>query len=116
MSIKQRHYSAEFKEQAIAKAFGRAADQTIRTIATDLNMSRGTLATWMKAALREGVLYVPGSFCYIKRGERPTPDTEARLCFGVATPDQIREAIRRLGRAAHGSLPKAQRVRSTCGA
>ena len=52
MSIKQRHYSAEFKEQAIAKAFGRAADQTIRTIATDLNMSRGTLATWMKVALR----------------------------------------------------------------
>ena len=52
MGMRPRRYSAEFKEQAIAKAFGRAADQTVRAIATDLNMSKGTLATWMKVALR----------------------------------------------------------------
>lgn len=54
----------------------------------------------MKAALREGVLYVPGQFCYVGSEEAPAPRTGARLSFGVASPEQIREAIRRLARAA----------------
>jgi 2-aminoadipate transaminase len=53
----------------------------------------------MRAALREGVLYVPGAFCYAG-GSGPTPTEELRLCFGVTTPAQIPEAIRRLARAA----------------
>jgi 2-aminoadipate transaminase len=60
----------------------------------------------MKAALREGVLYVPGQFCYINGDNGPVPTHEARLSFGVATPEQIREAVRRLARAAarvHGA-------------
>jgi 2-aminoadipate transaminase len=54
----------------------------------------------MHAALREGVLYVPGQFCYVNGDNGPVPTNEARLSFGVASPEQLREAIHRLGRAA----------------
>ncbi len=54
----------------------------------------------MKAALREGVLYVPGEFCYVDGADGPAPTNEARLSFGVATPAQLREAVGRLARAA----------------
>ena len=50
----------------------------------------------MRAALREGVLYVPGQFCYINGDNGPIPTHEARLSFGVAPPDQLQEAVRRL--------------------
>ena len=53
----------------------------------------------MHEALGEGVLYVPGEFCYVKNDNESVPTWEARLCFGVATLEQIREAVRRLGRA-----------------
>jgi 2-aminoadipate transaminase len=58
----------------------------------------------MEAALREGVLYVPGQFCYVNGENGPVPTHEARLSFGVATTEQIREAVRRLGRAARACL------------
>jgi 2-aminoadipate transaminase len=58
----------------------------------------------MKAALREGVLYVPGQFCHVNGDNGPVPTHEARLSFGVAPPEQLREAVRRLGRAAAGVL------------
>ena len=54
----------------------------------------------MRACLEEGVLYVPGAFCHVADDEAAGPRSDARLCFGVASPEQIREAIRRLGRAA----------------
>jgi 2-aminoadipate transaminase len=60
---------------------------------------------FMDASLREGVLYVPGRFCHMPDEQGETPDTEARLCFGVATPEQLREACRRLGRAAAEAMP-----------
>jgi 2-aminoadipate transaminase len=53
----------------------------------------------MRAALREGVLYVPGQFCYVNTEGGNVPASEARLSYGVAPPAQIREAVRRLGRA-----------------
>jgi 2-aminoadipate transaminase len=53
----------------------------------------------MQAALREGVLYVPGQFCYVNGENGPLPANEARLSFGVASPDQLREGVRRLARA-----------------
>jgi 2-aminoadipate transaminase len=64
----------------------------------------GPDSRFMKAALAEGVLYVPGQFCYVGgagREDRPcaVPQHEARLCYGVASVDQLREAVRRLGRA-----------------
>ncbi|HEY1378010.1 MAG TPA: PLP-dependent aminotransferase family protein [Gemmataceae bacterium] len=66
----------------------------------------------MEACLREGVLYVPGEFCHVALEGR-LPSNEIRLCYGVAGPDQIREAVRRLARAAKGLLgtkPAARRV------
>jgi 2-aminoadipate transaminase len=59
----------------------------------------------MRACLREGVLYVPGEFCYVKDDGTTVPTSEARLCFGVATHEQLLEAVRRLGRAANEVLP-----------
>jgi 2-aminoadipate transaminase len=59
----------------------------------------GPRSRLMEAALREGVLYVPGQFCYVNGANGPVPSCEARLSFGVAPVDQIREAIRRLARA-----------------
>ncbi len=60
----------------------------------------------MEAALQEGVLYIPGSFCHAPDEAGNVPNHEARLSFGVASPDQIREGIRRLARAAEGILPR----------
>lgn len=50
--MKQRKYPSGFREQALSKVFERSGDQTIESIAADLNMSKGTLRGWMKAALR----------------------------------------------------------------
>jgi 2-aminoadipate transaminase len=58
----------------------------------------------MQAALREGVLYIPGVFCHVSVAGRPAPTNEMRLCFGVVTPEQIREGVRRLARAAKGVM------------
>jgi 2-aminoadipate transaminase len=55
----------------------------------------------MQAALREGVLYVPGQFCYVNGDNAPIPTSGARLSFGVAQPEHLQEAVRRLARAAH---------------
>jgi 2-aminoadipate transaminase len=68
----------------------------------------GPASRLMHAALREGVLYVPGQFCYVNGDNGPVPTREARLSYGVAPPEQIREAVRRLRRAVQSaSLPKA---------
>lgn len=67
----------------------------------------GPASPLMKAALREGVLYVPGEFCFINGGNGPLPTHEARLSFGVASVEQIREAVRRLGRAYRSLLQRA---------
>jgi 2-aminoadipate transaminase len=66
----------------------------------------------MEACLREGVLFVPGEFCHAApAGQLPTH--EIRLCYGVATPEQIREAVRRLARAAKGLLGTTNPARKT---
>lgn len=60
----------------------------------------------MAAALKEGVLYVPGRFCYQgnARSER-----EARLSFGTVPLERIGEAVGRLARAAYPLLVGARR-------
>lgn len=64
----------------------------------------------MKAALAEGVLYIPGSFCYVK--DTPSPANEIRLSFGVANESQIHEGVARLARAARGvGLPRVSQPR-----
>jgi 2-aminoadipate transaminase len=54
----------------------------------------------MEAALKNGMLYVPGQFCYVNGSNGPVPDNEARLSYGVAPLGQIAEAVRRLSQAA----------------
>ena len=66
-------------------------------------METGPESRFMQACLREGVLYVPGAFCYVKDGA--VPNTDARLCFGVASHEELREAVRRLGKAARAAAP-----------
>jgi 2-aminoadipate transaminase len=63
-------------------------------------MSTGPDSPFMRACLREGVLYIPGEFCHVLPEDDPLPTSEARLCYGIVTPEQIREAVRRIGRAA----------------
>lgn len=46
-------YQSGFKEQALRKVFARASDQTVESIAVDLNMNVGTLRGWMKNASRD---------------------------------------------------------------
>jgi 2-aminoadipate transaminase len=60
----------------------------------------GPESALMSAALREGVLYVPGQFCYLAGEGEPVPTNEARLSFGVVPQEQISEAVCRLARAA----------------
>jgi 2-aminoadipate transaminase len=64
------------------------------------DVNTGPDSPLMQAALAEGVLYVPGQFCYVGGANRPVPTNEARLSFGVAPPEQLREAVRRLAAAA----------------
>jgi 2-aminoadipate transaminase len=49
-------------------------------------------------AVREGVLYVPGEYCYPALGE-PVRENTLRLSFGVQTPEKIQEGIAALARA-----------------
>jgi 2-aminoadipate transaminase len=75
-------------------------------------METGPNSPLMQACLKEGVLYVPGEFCYVDGNT--IPKNEARLCFGVATPDELSEAARRLGRAARAAgLPRISQKRVT---
>jgi 2-aminoadipate transaminase len=56
---------------------------------------KGTL---FDAAVREGVLYVPGEFCYPGAGE-PVRRNRMRLSFGVQSCGKIREGVEKLSRA-----------------
>jgi 2-aminoadipate transaminase len=51
-----------------------------------------------EAALAEGVLYVPGQYCYPSRGEAVRHNT-IRLSFGVQSCAKIREGVEKLARA-----------------
>jgi 2-aminoadipate transaminase len=58
----------------------------------------------LHAANAEGMLYIPGEFCYVPDEHGRVPRHEARLCFATATSEQLREAVRRLGRATRASV------------
>lgn len=66
-------------------------------------LSAGPGGTLIEHALAEGVLYVPGEYCYPAHGE-PCRQDRIRLSFGVQTPDKIRLGIEALGRAIRRSL------------
>lgn len=57
----------------------------------------------LKAALEEGVAYIPGEFGHVaEQGELPR--NEARLSFGDASVEQICEGVRRLRKAAESVI------------
>jgi 2-aminoadipate transaminase len=49
-------------------------------------------------AVEEGVLYVPGEFCYPKEG-RPAAKNRIRLSFGIPSCEDARRGVEALGRA-----------------
>jgi len=52
--------------------------------------------------LKEGVIYVPGGYCYGPDTTRVIPQNTMRLSFGVSTVKQIHEGIARLAKAIKG--------------
>lgn len=65
------------------------------------HMEAGVNEPLFNAALDQGVLYVPGEFCYPAEG-LPVEKNSIRLSFGVQTPDRIREGVRLLANAVRG--------------
>ena len=55
-------------------------------------------------ALDRGVLYVPGSFCYLAERGFKVPRHHLRLSFGVPTVQENREGVRRLAEAIRDEL------------
>jgi 2-aminoadipate transaminase len=62
------------------------------------------------AALAAGVLYVPGEFGHVQDESGRVPNNEIRICFGVATPEQLSEGIHRLRRAVDTVLARDSRT------
>ncbi len=75
-----------------------------------LRLPRGVSAspsgTLFNAAIREGVLYVPGAYCFPGSGE-PVRHNTLRLSFGVQGPEQIRAGIASLARAVRQVLARS---------
>jgi 2-aminoadipate transaminase len=61
------------------------------------------------AALDAGVLYVPGEFAHVPDEAGRVAKDECRVCFGVATTEQITEGIRRLRKAVGAIAAKTHR-------
>ena len=61
-------------------------------------LDAGPAGTLMQQALEEGMVYVPGEYCYPLAGE-PRRKDRIRLSFGVQTADNIRRGIEALARA-----------------
>jgi 2-aminoadipate transaminase len=67
------------------------------------NIDAGPAGPLFDAALAEGVMYVPGEYCYAGEGV-PAERNRIRLSFGVQPADRIRDGIAALARAI-SSLP-----------
>lgn len=66
--MQKTQYTAEFREQALAKVYSRKS-RTIGDVATELNMLPGTLKSWMRDAVRTHKTPLPSA----KRAEDWTP-------------------------------------------
>lgn len=58
----------------------------------------GPTSALLKHALDEGVLYVPGEYCYPREGDVCRKD-RIRLSFGVQSPENLRRGVQALARA-----------------
>jgi 2-aminoadipate transaminase len=77
------------------------------------HLETGPSGPLVQRALAEGVLYVPGEYSHVPDEQGHLPRNQARLSFGVSTPEQIDEGIRRLRRACRGleQRPQPQRTK-----
>jgi 2-aminoadipate transaminase len=62
------------------------------------DVETGSKSAFFSRCLERGVLYVPGEYAFATE-PGPAPTNHARLSFGVAGPDGLREGIRRLSAA-----------------
>ena len=67
------------------------------------DVSAGPDGRLFDIALEEGVLYVPGQFCFPAEGE-PVKKNSLRLSFGVQTPAKINEGVAALARSIHHAM------------
>jgi 2-aminoadipate transaminase len=74
-------------------------------------LDTGPAGPLVQAGLDAGVLYVPGEFGHVPDESGYVPTNECRLCFGVATTEQITEGVLRLRKAcdAISGTPRARR-------
>jgi 2-aminoadipate transaminase len=61
-------------------------------------ISAGVKSKVFQSALKNDVLYVPGELCYADDPSRAKPDHEMRISFGIASGENIRKGIKRLGK------------------
>lgn len=66
-------------------------------------------SSFLKAALKEGVAYIPGEFGHVSE-TGDVPRNEARISFGDASVEQIREGVRRLRTAADQAVRAENQV------
>lgn len=57
-------------------------------------------------AIQQGVLFVPGEYCYPNDPTRTVPHNTMRLSFGVSNPQQIEHGIARLAKAIREVMKK----------
>jgi 2-aminoadipate transaminase len=65
----------------------------------------GPTGQLFERAIDEGVLYVPGEYCFPDEGEGVRKNT-MRLSFGVQSPEQIDNGMQALARAISGLFSK----------
>ena len=63
------------------------------------SMDTGRESALFSRSVAEGVLYVPGEYCYAQDPSRTVPRNHMRLSFGVPNIEQIREGVARLATA-----------------
>jgi 2-aminoadipate transaminase len=72
------------------------------TLPEGIDTSRG--AEMFDAAVKEGVLYVPGEYCYQPDEQGYIPKNHIRLSFGQVDPSRIEPGIERLAKVLAGQM------------
>ena len=84
-----------------ASATARTKPATLETglvVQVPEHIDTGSKSLLFERAVAEGVLYVPGEYCFAPLGE-PVQRNTIRLSFGVQSREKIREGIASLARA-----------------
>lgn len=63
-----------------------------------------------QSALRRGVLYVPGAWCYADDPTRRKPDHEMRISYGCVTEAHLQTGIARLGKVLRDLMKPSRRA------